>query len=393
MQERRIIQRLNLSTIAATHGFSDGFQVLLFPILPMIMKELGLSNLQTGAIVSAQGIAVFLMLMPSSMLSDYLGRRKTILAVGLSLSSLSLFGIGIFGSSYYPILLLGFVSGLGISTFHPTATALVAEYFVSRPGFHMGIFSLGGSIGNASMPAIIGAVALTAGWRSGVMAVALPAIVFAVLVYVFFPEHPKARQSVKETFSGVWEKILRNGPVLKLIIIYALRGIGCTGILTFFPFLIADSIGANARTAGLLLSVYFMMGAAGKPVLGFLYDRFKVPKLLCLLFVTGFGTTLVIIKITGLPLLLIMMGVLGIVTNMSPIIMTAATSLVDDSVRTSTVGMIYTAYELRFMSPLIGGWIADSHSVRVSFLLFAAVLLIGGMASLMLKLPNGYHEL
>ena len=73
-------KRLNLSTIAATHGFSDGFQVLLFPILPMVMKELGLSNLQTGAIVSAQGIAVFFMLMPFSMLSDYLGRRKTILA-------------------------------------------------------------------------------------------------------------------------------------------------------------------------------------------------------------------------------------------------------------------------------------------------------------------------
>jgi len=136
------------------------------------------------------------------------------------------------------------------------------------------------------------------------------------------------------------------------------------------------------------LSVYFMMGAAGKPVLGFLYDRFKVPKLLCLLFVTGFGITLVIIKITVLPLLFIMMGMLGIVTNMSPIIMTAATSLVDDSVRTSTVGMIYTAYELRFLSPLIGGWIADSYSLRVSFLLFAAVLLLGGMASLMLKLPN-----
>jgi dipeptide/tripeptide permease len=50
--------------------------------------------------------------------------------------------------------------------------------------------------------------------------------------------------------------------------------------------------------------------------------------------------------------------------------------------------MIYTAYELRFVSPLIGGWIADSYSVRASFLLFAAVLLIGGMASLMLKLPN-----
>ena len=385
MREKRISQRLNLSTIAAAHGFSDGFQVLLFPILPLIMKELGLSNLQTGAIVSAQGIAVFLMLMPFSMLSDYLGRRKSILAAGLSLSALSLFGIGAIGYSYFLILFMGFISGLGISTFHPTATALVAENFVHRPGFHMGIFSLGGSIGNALIPAIIGTVALSAGWRPGVMAVVLPAVAFAVLVYIYFPEPPKSRQSVKETFSGVWEKILHNAPVANLIIIYSLRGIGLTGILTFLPFLIAKSMGADAQTAGLLLSVHFLMGAAGKPVLGFLYDRFNVPELLCLLLFTGFCVTLVIIKITALPILFIMLGMLGIVTNISPIIMTAATSLVDDSVRTSTVGMIYTAYELRFISPLIGGWIADNYSVGASFLIFASVLFLGGIASIMLK--------
>ncbi|MBW1963522.1 MAG: MFS transporter [Deltaproteobacteria bacterium] len=204
MAEKSIIQRLNLSTIAAAHGFNDGFQVLLVPILPMVMRELKLSNLQTGAIVSVQGIAVFLMLMPSSMFSDYLGRRK--------------------------------------------------------------------------------------------------------------------------------------------------------------------------------------------PILGFLYDRLRIRELLCFLFVTGFVTTLLVLKTTALPILLILMGLLGIVTFISPIIMTAATLLVDDSVRTSTVGMIYTAYELQFISPLIGGWIADYYSLRCSFLLFASVLLIGGVASLTLKQPSRNAE-
>jgi len=384
MPQERFTQRLNLVSIATAHGFSDGFHYVLVPVLPLIMQELGLSILQTGMIVSAQGLAVFLMLMPASILSDYLGRRKVILTTGLILAAVSFMGIGLVGKNYYLILVLSFLVGLGNSTFHPTATALVSEVFRSRPGFYMGMFSLGGNIGSAVMPAIIGTLALTLGWRAGLQFIMLPVIGVAVLIYRFLPETRGSRQKAKEMFSGIWDKVCCNLPVVTLIVIYSLRGIGYRGIITFFPLLIAASMGADARTAGFLMSVYFFMGAVSKPLLGMFYDRFGVRLLLAALFLMGAAATVALTRTTHIAVMVFLMGLLGVISFISPIVMTAATSLVDQSVRTSTVGMIYTAYEIQFLSPLIGGWIAQTYSLKACFVFFAGVLVLGSVASLLL---------
>ena len=155
MHKHRLAQGLNLTSIAAAHGFSDGFNYVLIPVLPIIMRELNLSILHTGMIISAAGLSMFMMQMPASILSDYLGKRKAILALGLILSSLSFFGISWAGKNYHLLRVLSFIAGLGNSTFHPTATALVSEGFKISPGFFMGIFSMGGNIGSAAIPAAI----------------------------------------------------------------------------------------------------------------------------------------------------------------------------------------------------------------------------------------------
>ncbi|MDF1594227.1 MAG: MFS transporter [Desulfobacterales bacterium] len=385
MPKERITQGLNLVSIATAHGFSDGFHYVLVPVLPLIMQELGLSILQTGMIVSAQGLAIFLMLMPASILSDYLGRRKVILTAGLILAAFSFMGIGLVGKNYYLILVLSFLVGLGNSTFHPTATALVSEAFRTRPGFYMGMFSLGGNIGSAVMPAVIGTLALTLGWRAGLQFIMLPVIGVAVLVYRFLPETRGSRQNAREMFSGIWDKVCCNLPVVTLIVIYSLRGIGYRGIITFFPLLIAATMGADARTAGFLMSVYFFMGAVSKPLLGMFYDRFGVRLLLAALFLLGAAATVALTRTTHLAVMVSLMGLLGVVSFISPIVMTAATSLVDNSVRTSTVGMIYTAYEIQFLSPIFGGWIAQTYSLKACFIFFAGVLVLGSVASLLLQ--------
>jgi ACS family hexuronate transporter-like MFS transporter len=385
MGMHRLNQWLNLTSIAAAHGFSDGFNYLLIPVLPIIMKELNLSILQTGMIVSAAGLSHFMMQMPTSILSDYLGNRKAILALGLMMASLSFFGISVVGQNYHLILVLAFIVGLGNCAFHPTATALVSEGFTSRPGFFMGIYSLGGNIGSAAMPAVIGALAISLGWRVGLRVVVTPVIILIVLVYLYFPETKAGRQSMGDTFSGIWHKVCRNLPVLTLTAIYSLRGIGYRGIITFFPFLAASTIGADSRTAGFLLSVYFLTGALCKPIFGALYDRFGVRLLLAMLFFTGSVISLTMSSVTSTPFMVILMALLGMVCFISPIILTAATTLVDQSVRSSTVGIIYTAHELQFIAPMIGGYIAQRFSLPACFALFSVILVVGGVVSLLLQ--------
>ena len=72
-------------------------------------------------------------------------------------------------------------------------------------------------------------------------------------------------------------------------------------------------------------------------------------------------------------------------SHISPVVMTAATSLVDRSIRSSAVGMIYTAHELQFLSPMIGGYIAQQFSMQACFTFLAAILVLGGGVSLLLQ--------
>ena len=133
------------------------------------------------------------------------------------------------------------------------------------------------------------------------------------------------------------------------------------------------------------MSVYFILGAICKPILGTLYDHFGVRLLLAMLFFVGAGVSVGMVGVTSLPLMVLLMAFLGMVSFISPILMTAATSLVDRSVRTSTVGMIYTAHELHFLSPVIGGWIAQQFSLKACFPFFGAILVLGGIVCLLLQ--------
>jgi MFS family permease len=385
MQKDRLVRGLNLTSIAAAHGFSDGFRYVLIPVLPIIMKELDISILQTGMIVSAAGLSLFMMQLPASIHSDFLGKRKLILCLGLMFSSACLFGITSVGKSYHLILALSFLAGLGASTFHPTATALVSERFRSRPGFFMGMFSLGGNIGSAAMPALIGMLALSLGWRVGLRIVVLPMILLVVLVYLYFPEAQADRQTVRTILSGIWSKVCCNRSVVDFMVIYALRGIGYRGIITFFPLLVASTMGADTRTTGFLMSVYFIVGAICKPILGALYDRFGLRLLLAMLFLVGSALSLVMHAVNSVPLMALLMALLGMVSFISPILMTAATTLVDRSIRSSTVGILYTSHELNFLSPIIGGWIAQRFSLQACFTFFAVILVLGGCVSFFLQ--------
>jgi ACS family hexuronate transporter-like MFS transporter len=210
-------------------------------------------------------------------------------------------------------------------------------------------------------------------------------ILLLIHVYLFFPEVQADRQTVRGILSGIWSKVCRNRSVVTLIVIYGLRGIGYRGIITFFPLLVASTMGADARTTGILMSIYFVLGAICKPILGALYDRFGIRLLLAMLFFVGAALSLVMHAVVMVPVMAVLMGLLGMVSFISPVLMTAATTLVDRSVRSSTVGMIYTSQGLHFLSPIIGGWIAQRFSLQACFTFFAAILVLGGGVSLLLQ--------
>ena len=82
-------------------------------------------------------------------------------------------------------------------------------------------------------------------------------------------------------------------------------------------------------------------------------------------------------------------ALLGVVSPISPIILTAAADLCDEEVLASSVGFIYTCHGLGFLSPLVGGWLAMQFGLEVSYAFYALVTWGGAGVSLLLPTLPG----
>ena len=129
----------------------------------------------------------------------------------------------------------------------------------------------------------------------------------------------------------------------------------------------------NTATIGAAVSVYYTVGLAAKPLMGYLYSRWGARlALLAPLLCTG-ALALGIGFLSWGPALIPLAALFGLVSPISPIILTAAADLSDEEILASSVGLIYTCYGLGFLSPLAGGWLAMRFGLMASYVVQESV--------------------
>ncbi|OGL58609.1 MAG: hypothetical protein A3J27_14620 [Candidatus Tectomicrobia bacterium RIFCSPLOWO2_12_FULL_69_37] len=382
----------DLGVIGVTHGLSDGFNNMLVPVLALIVADFRLSPVEAGALLSAFSLSVLLFQYPVSLLADATGRKKTILLAGMGLSAAAFVGMGWTGS-FASLLALAFAAGAGNTVYHPCGTALTAERFASSRAFAISYQSLGGNIGTGIMPVGLAALAAAAGWRASIAAFALPALVLLPLVGARFADRPRPRRPAgggEGRGESSWERtrrVLRNRGVVLLAATYTLRGMGTKGMIGFLPLLGAQMAGMSTPAIGLAVSLYFGMGAVTKPVMGFLYDRFGARSALFIpLAVTG-ALGLAMPLAPWEPALILLAALSGLVSFVSPIVLTATADFCDEDVLASSVGVIYACDGLAFVAPLIGGWLAGRFGLGASYAFFGLAVWAGAAVSTLL--PRG----
>ncbi|MEM7125834.1 MAG: MFS transporter [Chloroflexota bacterium] len=386
----RIADYLDLGIIGATHGLSDGFSGMLKPVLVLIVVDLGLSTFEAGTLLSAFSVATFLFLYPISLLADYGGRKKEILLVGLTITTLAFLGMQ-WSTTFGTLAILAFLAGMGNATFHPCGTALTTERFPHNRSFAVSFFSMMGNAGASFMPAIQALIATAVGWRLAITISTSPALLLLPLMGIRFQNQTVASEteSLKaaiRSMGQLTQQVLRNRSVVLLATIYALAGMASSIVTGFLSLLARDTFSFDIRTVGFALTTYYFAGALAKPIMGYLYDRWGArTSLITPLLLSGVLTLAVTLtpwEVSFIPLV----ALLGITVPISPIILTAAADRSAPEVMASSVGLIYTCYGLGFISPLIGGWLAELSSLSVSYLFAAFLFWIG--ASITLLLPK-----
>ena len=379
----------DLSVMGATHGISDGYSSLLVPILAMIVLDMGLTTFEAGVLLSAKSVATVLFLYPNSLLADHTNRKKEILLVGMTIASLAYVAMG-FATGLYTAVLVAFVAGAGNSTYHPCGTALTAERFQHQRAVAISVHSLAGHLGASIMPLAQVAVVALLGWRASLRACVVPAVILLPLVAVRMGRGSGALREQRaahrpEPFRKITARVLQNRNVVILALVYALTALGTMGMVGFLPLLGSERFGMTQAVIGMAVSAYFTAGVFAKPVMGLMYNRLGARTALFVPLVCAGGLAAAIGWLSLDALFIPLAALVGFVTPVSPIILTAAADVSDEKALASSIGFIYTCHGLGFLSPLIGGALAGPFGLSASYTFFAIAIWCGAAAALLLR--------
>jgi MFS family permease len=149
-------------------------------VFPFLKAEWALSDSQLGILVSVVSLAVGLLTVPISLVSDRWGRVKSITLMAF-VWCLATVACGL-AQSYAQLLSARLFVGLGEAAYGSAGGALLAHVFpVRQRATVLGAFISAGLFGSVLGVIIGGAVAAQSGWRMAFFAVGAPGLLLAVI--------------------------------------------------------------------------------------------------------------------------------------------------------------------------------------------------------------------
>ena len=378
--------------ITLGHSLTHWYPATFYLILPIIGTELGLSFSQIGLIMTCQYIAGAVANVPGGVLVDTVGRKGVLMAV-------SLFWVGfpylLMGFAHSYLMLLGCVAlvGFGNSLWHPTAIPTLARRFPDRKGLVLSLHSMGGNVGDAIAPLVVGALLAVLSWREVIVLNVAPGIVISLLIFVFLGTLQlggKKRQvsgqaqvqarPLRDYFSGLPELFRSRGLVL-LSTSSAFRSMTQNALLTFLPVFLAYELGYSPFLVGACMFALQTAGFAAAPIAGHLSDRMGRRKIM----MTSMAMTavvLVFMALAGKSLAFVaFIAVLGFfLYAIRPVMQAWILETTPRNMGGTSIGVLFGAQALgSSIGPLLGGLVADAYGLTATFHFLAATIIVANL--------------
>jgi FSR family fosmidomycin resistance protein-like MFS transporter len=353
-----------LFVASAIHVVNDAFFALLYPLLPLVAAEFDLSYAETGLLKTAFSGAASLLQYPAGLLAERWGEFLLLLA-GNAWVALGLIAMGL-APGFAWLAALAVLGGLGGNTQHPLASSLVARaYPHAGRTAALGTLNFAGDLGKMAGPALVGLAALGLGWRGVLLLVGGLGVLISLAALTtrgWMP--PRAPGITRDTAPGgaFW-----SASFGLLMLVGVLDAATRAAGLTFLPFVLGER-GVDAAAIGLLFTVIFAGGAAGKFVCGWLGERWGA---LGVVWATEGVTAAALVLFLGAPgLALLPLALLfGFALNgTSSILYAAVAELVPEHRRARGYGAYYTATQCAAaLAPAAYGALADQAGLSVLF--------------------------
>ena len=261
------MQKFNLLLIALAHFCVDSYATMLAPVLPLVMVKLELNYAYAGllaSLVSLVGLSQPLM----GIWGDRMARRYLVIG-GILLTAVFSPLLGV-APSYWTVIVVLCLGGLGVSAFHPQVFSLAGDLSGGRRSFGLALFVFGGTMGLGLTPLWAPHYASAFGLEL-LPLVGLPGLAMAFFVYRFVPlDNPQFQQ---QRGADQWAALGRQAvPLLLITVVVILRSVTQLTFGLFIP-LLGQVRGESLVVGGLALSIYNTSGVVGSLIAGYLADR------------------------------------------------------------------------------------------------------------------------
>jgi len=251
-------------------------RVCISNFAPFISKDLGLDPAEMGAVFSAFALSYALFEIPTGWMGDRYGPRKTLLRIVVWWS----FFTAATGWAWnrMSLIVIRFLFGIGEAGAFPNLTKAFTIWLpVHERVRAQGILWMAARWGGAFTGSIVLLVMQFMDWRSAFVLFGALGIVWAVVFYLWYRDHPKDHPSVNEAELAIigdthamtgdhsvpWGRFARSGSVWLLWIAYFCVSYGWYFYITWLPTYLREARGMNMTTSTVLSGLPLFLGGWG----------------------------------------------------------------------------------------------------------------------------------
>ncbi|MES2257646.1 MAG: MFS transporter [Pseudomonadota bacterium] len=266
-----------LATVAAMMSMqmsSLGFA----PLLPAIQKDFAMSFSQMGTFTGVYGLVALVVSIPAGVLAKQYGEKK-ILAIGLAILALGLFGLSVaesFGEAISARVVWIFGYRLAFVCVM-TAIALTAPQHLK--GRAMGILGATSALATVLGAPFCAEIAASLGWRHAIMAFAGMALLGMLLFSSFYRQRPEVlAQNHAPAGAGGQSRGAFSAfrvPIVWTIPLLGLTNAGGFAATFFLPSVLKTEFNLDATAAAGVISISYIAAIFVNPLCGYLADRYN----------------------------------------------------------------------------------------------------------------------
>jgi len=380
---REVKSKLKLNALG--HSYNDMYFFIIPFLLPLFREEFGINYVQSGLILTIHVAlrSIF------SLVFGYFGdkyEKKLIISSGFICSSIFL-GSLIWINNINTIVIFLFLLAIGISTFHPLATAMVGENSKSNQrGRNFSLFTAAGTLGLIVASLLFGVFVQIWGWKITCLLLALPGY---FLAYAYLKlKKDKINHKVEA------EKKTKLSHINLFFIGIGVRSLGIWAVLSFLPFYATDYIGLKPEISAWIVSVFFIGVFLGSLISSRIIDKNQP---LALILSSTIITVLMLLGITFIvrPILIfLVIGILGSLEGLFfPSLYTWLTYICPVNRQGKIFGILLFVEGISAtIAPTLFGWIAYQFSLIWAYRLAAIPIFISFVLFLILHFLENKHE-